>query len=174
MQTAMKQVTITTGKCTLLVVELPKDAAHFNTMGIGAEDTDTSIHYNNGTCSHIGYNLISLGAYPSIIEEQAKEVVDSKHIESSCNCDECGFDYHAYRNYLEQDDKHWDNHPSADCASTALESLDSLMEANEVHFENPLGEHPCESIRETGVASTYCYDYCQGLCSGDVDFEFQS
>ena len=55
--------------------------------------------------------------------------------------------------------------------STALQSFNSLLKANGVLFENPLGENPCESQREKGYLSANCIDSCQGSCWHGLDYE---
>lgn len=116
----MKTKTITTSSCTLLVCELDK----FTDV-----DCPIEIHGNKLVSSQSKGLVINttklpegnwqlLGRLPEITEDQAGKIVDSVAYDESRT---------LYSNYV---NKRW--------TAFALNSIFSLLQANEVYFENPI------------------------------------
>lgn len=116
----LKTKTITTDKDTLLVVEMPEDNIFSAEKQIQAFiDSQNWIISLLSRDSDSNCKLKLLGRLPDITEEQWKGVVD---------------DYDNGYFYYPDGYK--------DTCDTATESGLSLIQANEVYFENPLGEEP--------------------------------
>lgn len=75
-------------------------------------------------------------------EERAEEIVDSKHMQSFCSCEYCGYEYDVYRDYKNQSLEDWNEYPEADGFRNGIDSLNSLLTSLGIHlYENPLGTY---------------------------------
>lgn len=132
----MKQKIIKTDKATLLVVELPE------CRGVISDNQGKRIcfHAEKGwdwiwQPNDMFGKLQLLGRLPDITEEQADGAVEKVVFE-----DEEFGDIIKYRDYTAIP---IGKHNKRYAPITALNSLSSLLQANEVYFENPLGKlHP--------------------------------
>lgn len=131
----MKHKILTTSKAEIFVCELPEGATELYIT------RDNWLQYKNskGVLRH--HQLYKNWQPLTFDEVAAGKIVDFKHIKSEHPCEQCGFDVECYRNYLEQSEDDWKNIPTADRCYSALESLQSLIDAN-VQKVNPLGDYP--------------------------------
>lgn len=114
----MKQQTIETGVCTLLLVELPEGVA-ISGISLGVGVADYAIQYDNGTFEPFlpDGNWLLIGRLPEFTEEQCSKLI--YHDE----------DFKSYEYYIDTVPFMFDN---------PLIALQSLLEANGVVFENPI------------------------------------
>ncbi|MGJ1369557.1 hypothetical protein [Sphingobacterium spiritivorum] len=120
----MKTIEITTGKATIVVVDMPEEC-FVSQISIGGGLIETAIGFPDGSYRGINkfnQNLKELGPLSQVTEDQWKEIVDqSLHT---------GLHPH-YVNGI--------NPPNAYCYQNATESGLSLLRANGVVLENALG-----------------------------------
>lgn len=121
----LKTKTITTDKATVLVVELPEGAYYPNICQLPPSIGVNYFLYENGVNTPYKESLDIpkgnwqlIGRMPDITEEQAHSIVDKEFNEMT--------DEWFYRNYSQDYDYNY----------TVGESLYSLLQANEVYFEN--------------------------------------
>lgn len=119
----MKEKIIKTDKATLLVVELPEGSKNVrvnNARGIfGYTDKINIVRWE---ALEFG-NLQLIGRLPDITEEQAVKTVDES-IHSG-----------LYAHYVKEV-----NPPNVYRYRSSRDSLHTLLQANEIYFDNPLGE----------------------------------
>ncbi|TYP89442.1 hypothetical protein BC792_12743 [Sphingobacterium allocomposti] len=135
-----KTKTITLPHLDLLVVELPEGAIYpVISMGyITARVPNHTDGVNDDWVKKldVGGDWKHLGAVGDVAEKVASNVVEFKTITSACKCEYCGFDIDCYRNYLEQSE----DPTNVFTKNFSVNSLYSLLQANEVYFENKYGK----------------------------------
>lgn len=115
----MKHKTIAADKVTLLLVE---------TENIDKNEDGYWLPNNEGGYMHIPFDQYQLlGRLPDITDEQAEDIVDSEDFKHYS-----GRYFHMFVDYNNCENAFDD----------ALDSLHSLLQVNEVYFENPLGDKP--------------------------------
>lgn len=149
----MKQVTITTGKVKMLVVDLPQGAT---LAGIVRDH----LYYYSSSMTHHDYpysEIIPDGfegtecfqGISHITEEDWKGIVSSLSMTNTVFMD--------YKN-------------KGCCLDTATESGMSLLKANGVVMANELGDYPCDSGHGNNLKNS-CINSCQGSCWNNTDFD---
>lgn len=150
--------TINTGFAELVLVKLPEDSTNIrlgnHCIGFNSKMW-TSDKDSNGWCIiklWLGAKkeLEYIGIAHDLTEEAWKRIVVNHEIPF----DKGNFCYPDYMVYGSKGFKAFD---------TATESGLSLLRANEVYFENPLGEKPCEND----------YDF-DGIINGEYDFNYDT
>lgn len=149
----MKKKTITTNKATLLVVEMPEGAKPHNsycdailyTLPTGYVETEYPVESDGS------WEWQLLGRLPDITEEQSDKLVE-RHYMDGCRS------YDIYRDYrLNSEDGRW--------IDNSLESLSSLLQANEVYFEyDPYdcSNYFCEGGKiDVGYGDFMTCSYCE-------------
>lgn len=136
----LKTKTISTDKATLLVVEMPEGVNEYHHSRAGV-----SLSQGDGSYLFISGNWQILGRLPDITEGQFEKIVDSGDQEP-------GNDKYILK---------WKDYEVANVGEecpymdysldTATESFYSLLQANEVYFENPLGEEPEKAQKHVWV-----------------------
>lgn len=131
----IKAKKITTDKATILVVELPKCITTIQT------DISGRICYYTDRWNLLWSEKTSvelLGRLPDITEEQAIGLVDSYEVSHNLDLT-ATLAFKDYNNGISEDENvdydYWDEYPF----DTAIESLYSLLQSNQIYFENPLG-----------------------------------
>lgn len=129
----LKSKTITTDKATLLLVEIPDGTEYLATYDskrgelIGIDYSTNQTTLKRWLCPmEIEGKFKILGCLPKVTEEQAEKVVESEDFKHYS-----GEYFHMFVDYNNCENAFDD----------ALESLHSLLQANEVYFENSI-KHP--------------------------------
>lgn len=146
-----KTIKLTDGR-ELYISELPEGVYNVDIVGTSDNPILSLDHViygcnDDGNCYYDAFSLPDgnwqlLGKLPDISEEQASTIVEY------FTTDEDFGKEVVFRDYLEKT-----------FHGTALESLDSLLEANGVLFENPLGEKPKQINASIGGLSHKRYEY---------------
>lgn len=131
----MKHKTITTGVCELFVCEVPEDS-HVSQISIGSGIVETAIGHPNGAYKPLQLpegNWQLIGRFPDTTDKQWGDIVDKMVF-----IDEDGEfeDVVKYRSYSEIPITPFGKTYSP---ITSSQSGHSLLQANGVYFENPLG-----------------------------------
>lgn len=153
----MKQKTIKTDKATLLVVEVEQGATDVCVKGLNIEYCIEK--YLEGE-STVWYGLPQgswqlLGRLPDITEEQALSIVDQYPIVKNNRM--------FFKNYEKQG---YHERPWID---TAIESFHSLLQANEIYFDNKYAKTLNEAVNKSPKD-----DYESKLLEADIFREAQS
>lgn len=127
----MKYKIIKTNKTTILLIELPEGTGEISVglhcIGIKPCPKDQKPSDSNGyyhIYKDMFHDFNDRGFVIDITEQKASSIVDSVKVKATDRSS-----WVMFRNYI-----------NSDTVKAAKESLDTLMEANEVYFENPLGK----------------------------------
>lgn len=117
----------------LITVEVPEDADDFTWS------TEQDIHINiNGNELDVFVDKTTGKILGEVTKEgvqfNIEPYVESKKFESACQCEYCGYDYTAYRDYVEQSDIDWEKTPAADSVRDPNTSFRTLLQANNVEI----------------------------------------